>query len=138
MTILLKYLSGYRCLLILDNAESILETAKSQKDSYSCQSHPDYGQLFKLIGATKHQSCLLLTSREKPQEISSLEREYLQVRCLQLETLQYITLWDVATGQFLKIIRPQRLYEEMNITGVTGLTSAQQETLKILGAVNSF
>ena len=48
---------------------------------------------------------------------------------------QFITLWDVATGKFLKAIVPQRLYEEMNISGAKGLTTAQQETLKILGAV---
>ncbi len=48
---------------------------------------------------------------------------------------QSVRLWNVATGQYLKTLRVTRLYEEMNITGVTGLTSAQQETLKILGAI---
>jgi hypothetical protein len=32
-------------------------------------------------------------------------------------------------------LRPQRVYEEMNITGVTGLTAAQRITLKGLGAI---
>ena len=48
---------------------------------------------------------------------------------------QSTKLWDVATGKCLKTLRVTRLYEDMNITGVTGLTSAQQETLKVLGAI---
>ncbi|MEM6612848.1 MAG: WD40 repeat domain-containing protein, partial [Cyanobacteria bacterium P01_C01_bin.72] len=50
---------------------------------------------------------------------------------------QCIALWDVATGKFLKTIRPQRLYEGMNIANVTGLTPAQQETLTMLGATTN-
>ena len=47
------------------------------------------------------------------------------------ETLR---LWNVHTGECLKILRPERLYEGMNITGVTGLTEAQKATLRALGA----
>jgi hypothetical protein len=32
-------------------------------------------------------------------------------------------------------LRPSRPYEGMNITGATGLTDAQRETLRALGAV---
>ena len=46
-----------------------------------------------------------------------------------------IKLWDVQTGECCKILRSERLYEGMNITGVTGLTEAQKATLKALGAV---
>ena len=35
-----------------------------------------------------------------------------------------IKLWDVQTGECLKTLRPDRPYERMNITGVTGLTEA--------------
>ena len=45
-----------------------------------------------------------------------------------------IRFWDLATGKCLKTLRVTRLYEGINITGVTGLTSAQRETLKALGA----
>jgi hypothetical protein len=34
-------------------------------------------------------------------------------------------------------LRPDRLYEGMNITGVTGLTEAQKATLKQLGAIEA-
>ncbi|MEM9004376.1 MAG: NB-ARC domain-containing protein [Cyanobacteria bacterium P01_F01_bin.86] len=46
-----------------------------------------------------------------------------------------IKLWDVSTGQCLRTCRPDRSYEGMNITGVTGLTAAQKSTLQALGAI---
>jgi WD40 repeat protein len=48
---------------------------------------------------------------------------------------EMIKLWDVKTGECLKMFRANRPYEGMNITGVTGLTEAQKVTLKALGAV---
>ncbi|MEG4851383.1 NACHT domain-containing protein [Microcoleus sp. B5-D4] len=48
-----------------------------------------------------------------------------------------IILWDVETGECLKILKSDRPYEEMNITGVTGLTEVEKATLKALGAVEN-
>ncbi|MEZ2225871.1 MAG: NACHT domain-containing protein [Microcoleus sp.] len=48
-----------------------------------------------------------------------------------------IRLWDVETGECLKILKSDRPYEEMNITGVTGLTEVEKATLKALGAVEN-
>ncbi len=45
-----------------------------------------------------------------------------------------IKLWNLKTGECLKTLRADRLYEGMNITGVTSLTEAQKATLKTLGA----
>lgn len=46
-----------------------------------------------------------------------------------------IKIWDINTGECLKTLRADRLYEGMNITGTRGLTDAQKVTLKALGAV---
>jgi WD40 repeat protein len=46
-----------------------------------------------------------------------------------------IRLWDTETWECLKVLRPQRVYENMNITGATGLSPAQLATLKTLGAI---
>jgi WD40 repeat protein len=46
-----------------------------------------------------------------------------------------IKLWNIETGKCIRTLRPPRPYERMNITGATGLTDAQRETLKALGAV---
>ncbi|MEO0408591.1 MAG: BTAD domain-containing putative transcriptional regulator, partial [Cyanobacteria bacterium P01_A01_bin.135] len=45
-----------------------------------------------------------------------------------------IRLWDVVAGTGLKVLRPMRPYEGMNITAVQGLTPAQQQNLEALGA----
>jgi WD40 repeat protein len=49
-------------------------------------------------------------------------------------TDETVRLWDVSTGKCLKTLKPAKLYEGMNITGVTGLTQAQKATLIALGA----
>jgi hypothetical protein len=42
--------------------------------------------------------------------------------------------WDVEIGNYRKVMRSPRPYEGMNITNITGLTIAQKQTLKALGA----
>ncbi|NJN88531.1 MAG: hypothetical protein HC881_22410, partial [Leptolyngbyaceae cyanobacterium SL_7_1] len=47
-----------------------------------------------------------------------------------------IKIWDVETGECLDTLRADRPYEGMTITGTTGLTTAQQQALKALGAID--
>lgn len=84
---LIDYLREYRCLLILDNAESIFETG-THLGQY-LREYEGYGELFRRVGEVKHKSCLLLTSREKPLEVTELEGDAeLRVRSLQLSGLE--------------------------------------------------
>ena len=46
-----------------------------------------------------------------------------------------IKLWDVKTANCIKTLMPKRPYEQMNITGVKGLTETEICSLKVLGAV---
>jgi WD40 repeat protein len=46
-----------------------------------------------------------------------------------------VQLWDVKTCSRLRQLKFDRIYESMDITGVTGLTEAQKSSLKALGAV---
>ncbi|MEG5138936.1 MULTISPECIES: NACHT domain-containing protein [unclassified Microcoleus] len=48
-----------------------------------------------------------------------------------------IMIWEIETGECLKILKSDRPYENMNITGVTGLTEVEKATLKALGAVEN-
>jgi WD40 repeat protein len=64
---LIGCLNRHRCLLILDNVESILE-GQVQAGQYLA-GYEDYDRLFKAIGNLSHQSCLILTSRERPHTI---------------------------------------------------------------------
>jgi WD40 repeat protein/DNA-binding SARP family transcriptional activator len=91
LTLLLDYLRQRRCLLVLDNVESILQEG-DRAGTY----HPGYegyDQLLQRVGQTKHQSCVLLTSREKPKGFAYLERDTASVRSLQLAGL------DTEAGQ---------------------------------------
>jgi WD40 repeat protein len=47
-----------------------------------------------------------------------------------------IKVWDVHSGECLHTLLAPRPYEGMNITGVAGLTDAEKESLKALGAVD--
>ncbi|NJK68583.1 MAG: hypothetical protein HC941_20495 [Microcoleus sp. SU_5_3] len=84
---LVNCLRASRCLLILDNAEFILQSGDRQSTSCYRAGYEGYGQLFKLLGETFHQSCLVFTSREFPKELVPLEGENLPVRCLKLAGL---------------------------------------------------
>lgn len=46
-----------------------------------------------------------------------------------------IVLWDVRTGEYLQMLRRDRPYERMDISGLTGITDAQRASLIALGAV---
>lgn len=48
---------------------------------------------------------------------------------------QTIKLWDVDSGECLQTLHARGRYAGMNIAGAIGLTEAQRETLKALGAV---
>lgn len=59
---ILHYLRKYRCLIILDNLDSILQ---DKKQGQFKQGYEKYEQLLNVIAETEHKSCLILTSREK-------------------------------------------------------------------------
>lgn len=82
---LLNYLEARRCLLVLDNVETVLQ-AESSTGQYR-PGYEGYGQLLHQVGMVLHQSCLLLTSRETPKEIAQLEGRMRPVRSLKLSGL---------------------------------------------------
>jgi hypothetical protein len=68
---LLEYLRQYRCLLVLDNFDSVLDP-NSSDGTY--RSHlEEYGLLLRFLSDTQHQSCLMITSRTRPKGL--MERE---------------------------------------------------------------
>ncbi len=82
---LMHYLRQHRCLLILDNGETILQGGQFA-GTYR-QGYETYGELLQQVGEMPHQSCVALTSREKPEAIASLEGENLPVRSFALPGL---------------------------------------------------
>ena len=82
---LMSYLRQHRCLLILDNLESILQSG--QLGGRYRPGYEGYGQLLRRLADEQHQSCLLLTSRERPISLATKEGETSTVRALQLTGL---------------------------------------------------
>lgn len=80
IALLLEYLRMYRCLLVLDNVETVMQ-AGAEAGTYR-EGYEHYQRLFQRIGEAKHQSCLLLTSREKLKEMARLEGTDAPVRSI--------------------------------------------------------
>jgi len=79
---LLYWLQQSRCLIVLDNMETILQ--EIEHAGYFRTGYADYGDLLRLISEARHQSCVVLTSREKPAIVGASEGIDLPVRSLQL------------------------------------------------------
>ena len=68
---LVEAMNRTRCLIVFDNFDAVLQPGDSTgryREGYG-----GYGRLLRRIGEVAHQSCLVLTSREKPRELGLLE-----------------------------------------------------------------
>ena len=81
----IDYLRLYRCLIIFDDVQNIFESGKLAGQYLT--GYKDYGKFFTQIATSSHQSCLILISWEKPQEIEILESEKTHTKTLQLNGL---------------------------------------------------
>ena len=82
---LLDYLRRQRTLLILDNLESILQG--EGRGGYYRPGYETYAQLIRHLVVGEHRSCLLITSRERPHDLTHLEEDTPAVRFLSLAGL---------------------------------------------------
>ncbi|MUL38734.1 NB-ARC domain-containing protein [Gloeocapsopsis dulcis] len=96
---LMNYLRQHRCLVILDNYESVLQSggkAGRYRDTYE-----GYGQLLRQVADERHQSCLLLTTREMPISLTIKEGNRLPVRSLQLSGLDPESAYEILKAKGL-------------------------------------
>lgn len=84
---LMEHLRRQRCLIILDNAESVLPCQVGQLQSAPANDENGYIELLEWLADLAHEGCVLLTSREKPDVIAWKEGTTLPVRSLQLHGL---------------------------------------------------
>ncbi|HEY9826456.1 MAG TPA: NB-ARC domain-containing protein [Stenomitos sp.] len=82
---LLNHLRVRRCLLVLDNIETVLRSGDLQGDYQ--KGYGGYGQLLGCLGDTPHQSTIILTSREKPKGFALREGMDWPIRSLTLTGL---------------------------------------------------
>jgi hypothetical protein len=104
---LMKQLRSKRCLLVLDNVESILQDG-NRSGQYQ-QGFEAYRQLFDRIFDEPHQSCLMITGREKPGGFAVREGKTLPVRSLQLQGLSGAEGEQILIAKGLDGTKPQRL-----------------------------
>jgi ABC-type dipeptide/oligopeptide/nickel transport system ATPase subunit len=82
---LMRYLRQHRCLVILDNGESLMEEdalAGNYRSGYQT-----YGDLLQTLGTTTHQSSLVITSREILPEILELAAPQAAVQSFPIQGL---------------------------------------------------
>ncbi len=85
LALLFAELQDRRCLLILDNVESIMQTGV-RRGTFRA-GYEDYGQLIARMGRSRHRSCLLLTTRDLPVGLRRMEEDTPRTRILALEGL---------------------------------------------------
>lgn len=88
LTSLIERLRQHRCLIVLDNFDAVLQAG--QRAGTYRSGYENYGEFLQRVGETAHQSCVVLTSREKPQEIGTLAGVTLPVRSHTLQGLDRI------------------------------------------------
>ncbi len=103
MDLLLECFQAQRYLLVLDNLESLLQ-ARNPEGRFRA-GYEDYAVLLRRVAESSHQSCLLLTSRESPAELGSLESRRTSVRALRLAGLEQEAC--------------EQLFEERDVVGTT-------------------
>ncbi len=96
---LLARLQARRCLLVLDNLETLL--ASGDREGGYLPGYEGYGRLIQRLAESAHQSCVLLTSREKPKEIEPLEGIRAPVRSLRLAGVDEQAAQDLLTDKGL-------------------------------------
>ena len=82
----IQALQQSRCLIVLDNVESILRSGETA--GHYSEGYEGYGELFREIGQVRHQSCVILTSREKPSDVLPPDSSDRMIRSIQLTGLK--------------------------------------------------
>ena len=102
---LMKQLRSKRCLLVFDNIESILQYGNL--NGQYLPSYEAYRQLFDRICDEPHQSCLMITGREKPGGFALREGTNLPVKSLQLQGLSNADAQQILIAKGLEATKSQ-------------------------------
>ncbi len=122
---LIKSFHTYRCLLVLDRSELILQ--EGTLTGYYREEYEDYGELVRRIASERHQSCLILIGREAPRDIRLLEQANSSVRSFSLKGLSQAAAEN--------ILRANGLLEEPSWQNLIQLYRASPFNLKMISRV---
>ncbi len=103
----IDYLRSSRCLLVLDNVETILlgcdQRGCNRFAGHYCSDYEGYRVFLKRVAETNHQSCVVLTSREIPQDIRPQNSDSLPIRGLLVKGLP--------VAQIQKLLQHQGVFQ---------------------------
>ena len=108
---LLIQLRSRRCLLVLDNVETVF-SSKKLVGTYR-RGYENYGWLFQQLGESQHQSSILLTSREIPTEIAISSSPTASIRLLRLEPVSIEEAETILAAKGLEIEAQQPELQEL-------------------------
>ncbi|HEY9634231.1 MAG TPA: NB-ARC domain-containing protein [Coleofasciculaceae cyanobacterium] len=104
---LMAQLRSKRCLLVLDNVESILQDG-NRSGQYQ-PSYEAYRQLFERVCDESHQSCLILTGRDKPSGFAVREGQNLPVRSGSIHAVKSLQLQGLSGADGQQILSAKGL-----------------------------
>ncbi len=81
----IHYLRKEKCLIVLDNYESLFRVG--EKVGEYLDGFEKYSEFLNQLGGINHQSCVLITSREKPKEFDLLETDNSPVKSIIIQKL---------------------------------------------------
>lgn len=128
MMALLTSLRKHRVLLVLDNLESVLQVGSPA--GHCRESYEAYCELIRRLGESPHQSCVILTSRERP-GVFTRWRSSASVASVQLEGLSLhasrLYLTELGVGEVDDAWTPLiRLYEGNPLMLALSIETVQQ------------
>ena len=74
ISVLISFFQTHRCLLVLDAAEAVLQGDRNTSLNPYGEKYADYGVFIRRLVEGKHESCLMLNSREPFNDINKLQR----------------------------------------------------------------
>jgi len=122
---LIYNLKHHRCLLILDEWETVFSNDKLA--GYYREDCEDYGDLLKRIAEVSHQSCLIITTRERPRDSALFVAKPSPYRLLELKSLPELAVQKLLENTGLSAT-------ELELTKLVEQYAGNPLTLKIISS----
>ncbi|MFI5960356.1 BTAD domain-containing putative transcriptional regulator [Cryptosporangium sp. NPDC051539] len=137
--VLMDVLHARRCLIVLDNAESVLEPG-ARAGIYRSEMEP-YGRFLERVAAEPHRSAVVVTSREQPLELApaaadqrEAERPGRSVVGSDPGPVRILRLPGLSVGAGLAMLRPRGVVDERNTAHLVRRYSGNPLALEVAAA----
>ncbi len=133
INLLLDYCQKYHCLLIIDGLEAIFLSSEGKikpQIGFYQKGYEGYGEIIHRLISDRHQSCLLVTSREKAAEVAMFEGES--------SSLQNLVLRGLELPEVTELFEAKGCHgSERELQEITSLYGGNPLALKIIATMIS-